>query len=121
MKNIVKPVLPLLAFFMVLLSFGDAAFGAEVIMNGFKFEPQNIEINAGETVKWINKATLAHTITSGDNCKKDDQFDSGYLMPEKMKPEKSTFEKKFDAPGVYKYFCKPHCEAEKMAGSVTVK
>lgn len=69
----------------------------------------------------MNKATIIHTVTSGDNCSKDGVFDSGNLMPEKMKPEKSVFEWKFETPGVYKYFCKPHCENEKIRGSVTVK
>ncbi|MBI5637095.1 MAG: cupredoxin domain-containing protein [Nitrospinae bacterium] len=113
----------LLLFVVLLVSplFGGRAFGAEVTIGGFGFEPKNIEISAGETVKWTNKATLAHTVTSGDNCQKDGQFDSPFLFPEKTKPEKSVFERTFDTPGVYKYYCKTHCQGEKMTGTVTVK
>lgn len=103
------------------LSLTAGAFGADVLMSGTGFEPKDIEIKAGETVRWMNKATLIHTVTSGENCSKSGLFDSGTLMPEKMKPEKSVFEWKFETPGVYKYFCKTHCENEKMRGSVTVK
>lgn len=113
-----------LLFFAVLLvspPFGGTAFGAEVVIGGFGFDPKNIEIAAGETVKWTNKATLAHTVTSGDNCQKDEQFGSPFLFPEKSKPEKSVFEHTFNAPGVYKYYCKTHCLGEKMTGTVTVK
>ncbi|MBF0292366.1 MAG: cupredoxin domain-containing protein [Nitrospinae bacterium] len=120
MKNRFIP--PISCFFLIsFLSFTTGAFGADVVMSGTGFEPKNIEIKAGETVKWMNKATLIHTVTSGENCSKDGLFDSAILMPEKMKPEKSVFEWKFETPGVYKYFCKTHCENEKMRGSVTVK
>ncbi len=111
-------------FFIILLvaqPLGGTAFGAEVIISGFGFEPKNIVISAGETVKWTNKASLAHTVTSGDNCQKDEQFGSPFLFPEKSKPEKSVFERKFDTPGEYKYFCRTHCQGEKMTGTVTVK
>lgn len=116
MKNIFISTIFLFSLFLAV-----TAFAAEVVMSGTRFEPKDIEIKAGETVKWKNTATLIHTVTSGADCSKDGLFDSGNLMPEKMKPEKSVFEWKFETPGVYKYFCKPHCENEKMRGSVTVK
>ncbi|MBF0635318.1 MAG: hypothetical protein HQK85_11730, partial [Nitrospinae bacterium] len=101
MKNRFIP--PISCFFLIsFLSFTTGAFGADVVMSGTGFEPKNIEIKAGETVKWMNKATLIHTVTSGENCSKDGLFDSAILMPEKMKPEKSVFEWKFETPGVYK-------------------
>lgn len=113
--------LVILVGFLFFPSLSGTAFGAEVVITGFGFEPKNIEVAAGETIKWTNKGSLAHTVTSGENCLKDEQFGSPFLFPEKSKPEKSVFEKKFDTPGVYQYFCKTHCKGEHMTGTVTVK
>ncbi len=121
MKTVIASFISFFMLFVISGVTGNPALAAEVILDGYSFKPEKIEIKAGETVKWINRATLAHTITSGEDCKKNAVWDSGYLLPEKMKPEKSTFERKFDKPGTYKYYCKPHCKGEGMTGTVVVK
>ncbi len=121
MKTAIVPFISLFMLFTIFGLTGSPAFAAEVILDGYSFKPGKIEIKAGETVKWTNRATLAHTVTSGEGCEKNGVWDAGYLLPEKMKPKKSVFEWKFDKPGTYKYFCKPHCKEEGMAGTVVVK
>lgn len=99
----------------------SSSLAAEVVMDGYKFVPQKVEIKRGESVKWTNKATLMHTVTGGEDCAPNEKWGSSYIFPEKMKPKKSTYEMKFDKLGTYKFFCKPHCSDESMVGEVIVK
>jgi plastocyanin len=62
-----------------------------------RFTPQEVEIDAGETVVWTNDGDRAHTVTSEDGT-----FDSGFIGANKV------FEHTFTEPGTYYYFCEYH-------------
>lgn len=96
-------------------------FAAEVAIEGYGFSPQTIEISPGEAVTWKNTGTTMHTITSGENCSKDGAWSSSYLFIYSKKPEKAVYTHVFEKPGIYHYFCKPHCKQEGMTGMVIVK
>jgi plastocyanin len=63
----------------------------------WKFEPADISVPAGTTVKWHNTGKQSHTVTADDGS-----FDSGYVA------EGGDFERAFPAPGNYAYHCAPH-------------
>jgi len=65
--------------------------------------PDNVSINAGDTVIWANTDTAAHTVTSGTPTDgPDGTFDSSLFMAG------ATFEVTFDDSGSYNYFCMVH-------------
>jgi len=65
--------------------------------------PQDVSINAGDTVIWSNTDTAAHTVTSGSPTDgPDGTFDSSLFMAG------ATFEATFDDSGSYDYFCMVH-------------
>jgi aldose sugar dehydrogenase len=78
------------------------------------FDPNPIEINAGDSVTWTNDDDDIHTVTSG--CSEGPtigrDFDSGTLA------SGESFTHKFDNPGTFEYFCSFH---ESMTGKVVVK
>ena len=88
------------------------------------FDPSNVTINVGQTVRWINSSTDEHTVTDDAKRATDAKdisippsakpFDSGKIQPGK------TFEHTFTVPGTYKYVCHPH-EDMGMTGQVIVK
>jgi plastocyanin len=78
------------------------------------FDPNPIEIKAGDSVTWTNGDNEVHTVTSGsqDASNIGQEFDSGTLA------SGQSFTHKFDKPGTYEYFCSFH---ESMTGKVVVK
>lgn len=91
-----------------------------------RFEPEEIEINAGDTVEWEAKST-GHNVTS------DPEASSKCTNPDGAEPFKSyegdqhftlieageVFEHEFTVPGEYVYVCAPH-EGQGMVGTVIV-
>ena len=73
--------------------------------------PYQIQINAGDTLVWINNDVAAHTVTSGNPSEANDIFNSEMLMPNK------TFEYTFTNSGEYDYYCMVH---PWMIGKVSV-
>lgn len=67
------------------------------------FEPSILTITPGEKVVWMNKSMIDHTTTSGTNCLKNGEWNSGYLS------YNQSFSYIFDSVGTYNYFCIPHC------------
>ena len=88
---------------------------AEVVIEGLIFEPDSVTVDVGDTVTWINKDEVDHTVTSG---KPGDQGVPG--VDEATKPELdgnfdeplervgSTFSFTFEERGTYTYFCRVH-------------
>lgn len=89
----------------------------EVTINDFFFEPANITINAGDTVRWENLGSTVHTSTSGTDCTPDNQWDSGLLS------SGQTFSRTFDSAGTFPFYCRVsnHCSAFGMEGVITVE
>ncbi|MBW3644993.1 MAG: cupredoxin family copper-binding protein [Actinobacteria bacterium] len=81
--------------------------GSEVVIEGFAFNPMDIEVAPGTTVTWTNQDSAPHTVK-----------DNGDLFPESEELAKGdTFEFTYDTPGEYPYICGIH---QYMKGTVTV-
>lgn len=100
----------LLAASLALANGPQIASGAtvEVTIEDYKFQPAEIKIKAGTTVKWLNKEkrTSHSVIFSGP-----DGFESARFFPEE------SYSRKFDKAGSYPYSCGPHPE---MKGKIEV-
>jgi len=82
-----------------------------VIAKGIVFEPKNLSINVGDTVKWINKEGV-HNVNGNDENNPEkfgNKVGSGW-----------TYSFTFTKPGTYKYHCDPHKSAG-MGGVIKVK
>jgi plastocyanin len=83
----------------------DAA--AVVEMRGIEYTRREVRIRSGETVEWINRDPLEHTVTADDGS-----FDSGIIA------ERGRYRRTFVQPGRYPYHCTPHPQ---MTGVVIVE
>ena len=77
----------------------------EVLVRNFAFEPPELTIQAGDSVRWT-VISGTHSVTA-----KDRAFDSGEFAAG------SSFELRFEQPGAFPYFCTPH---DFMRATVTV-
>jgi plastocyanin len=80
---------------------------AEVAIVEYAFEPAELIVTRGTTVRWTNRGILVHTTTSADGG-----WDSGPML------DGQTFTVTFSTPGTYAYFCANHPLF--MAGTITV-
>lgn len=104
------PTCAALVFFIVALTAPpvSAQQTVEVIIQNYRFEPAQVRIRAGDTVKWTNQekrtshSVLFSAAQGGES--------------ERLFPEES-WQRRFDAPGRYPYACGPHPE---MKGEVEV-
>jgi len=68
------------------------------------FDPDPLPIAVGETVTWINKDNVPHTVTSGTidplsgGVRPDGKFDSGHIKTNE------SFSYTFDTKGIFSYF-----------------
>ncbi len=105
----------------------SAAAGAPIVnMTGelLVFDPEVIEIRAGQTVEWKNASREVHTVTADPSVATSAQdvelpkaakpFDSLFLNPGQ------AYKHTFMIPGTYRYVCTLH-EAQRMIGKVIVK
>ncbi len=75
------------------------------------FIPPVIKIKKGDTVRWVNKEELLHTLTSGKAPIHDDKFNASFLVKE--------FETTINEVGVIDYFCAIHTAT--MRGAIVVE
>jgi FtsP/CotA-like multicopper oxidase with cupredoxin domain len=80
----------------------------EVGMVDDRFDPREITVAAGTTVRWVNRGADWHSIAAYDGS-----FESVKLAPGE------AIEVRFDTPGVYQYICKHH-GLQGMIGTVIV-
>ena len=88
-------------------------------MNGF--DPKEINVKVGDTVKWTNNDIALHTVTSGKDSSdpnKGKDFDSGLTPPNALTTTGKIFQHTFTTAGTFPYFCQVH---PGMAGAVIVK
>ena len=98
------------ALFATCLSALAVAAGetVEVGIDKMKFEPPQVRVKPGATVRWTNhERRNNHSILFEQE---------GYLESERLFPGES-WQRTFDKPGVYPYKCGPHPE---MTGVVEV-
>lgn len=89
-----------------------------VNMSGVQFVPQNLTIDVGDTVVWVNLDFMFHDTVSGVN-----RVPSG-LWQSPLLQNGGSFSFTFDnvAPGTYPYYCTPHVFAPfNMTGTITVR
>ncbi|MDO8673447.1 MAG: cupredoxin family copper-binding protein [Dehalococcoidia bacterium] len=79
----------------------------DVVIQNFLFGPKALTVPVGTTVRWTNKDSAAHTVTSGKGT-----FDSGNLA------QGQSFTFKFTQAGTYDYVCKIHSG---MTATITVQ
>jgi plastocyanin len=79
----------------------------EVSIANFAFAPADLTVKAGDTVKWTNNDSVAHTITSDSGA-----FESGNLDPG------ASYSFTFKAPGAFAYHCGVH---PSMTAKITVQ
>jgi plastocyanin len=85
-----------------------AAETVEITILDYKFNPAQLTIKAGTTVKWINaeKRTTHSVLFSGPGGFESERFFPG-----------ESWQRSFDKPGSYPYGCGPHPE---MKGLIEV-
>ncbi len=88
--------------------------GAGIQQIGQKYyEPQDISVSIGTTVKWINEDNTIHTVTSGSpEGGMSGVFDSSII------DGGNSFEYTFDSSGMFDYYCIVH---PWMIGSITAE
>src|SRR5688572_15715121 len=72
------------------------------------FSPNNVTIQQGDTVIWVQRGSNHDTVSE------DGLWSSGILASGR------TFSFTFDTPGSYGYFCSPH-RSQGMTGTITVE
>ncbi len=87
----------------------------EVRQIEFEFVPRDIEIEVGDSVRWIWSGGV-HTVTEGDTCEPGQNL----LFDAPLTAEAPEFVFQFDEPGLVDYICRPHCVPFDMVGTVTV-
>ena len=86
-------------------------------MNGF--DPKEINVKVGDTVKWTNNDIALHTVTSGkdrSDPNKGKDFNSGLTFPDALYSGR-TFQHTFTTAGTFPYFCQVY---PGMVGKVRV-
>ena len=89
------------------VSANEAGNVVSVNIKDFKFVPADITVKVGDTVKWTNEDSAAHTVESSDKVLKSDELSQG-----------DTFSYTFTNAGKHDYVCGIH---KSMHGSVTVR
>jgi plastocyanin len=91
----------------------------QVVAQDNRFVPENIRINAGQTVRWTNQGRNPHNIVpTGEDAEYAPKFgvDVAHFMP-----QGGTYEFTFKKPGVYLYYCQLHGTPNQgMVGAVIV-
>ena len=83
-------------------------------MENFVFVPESLDISVDDTVIWINKGSVDHTTTSGDNGVPDGNWDSGVIAPG------DSFKHVFSTAGTFPYYCAIHWSMG-MKGRIIVR
>lgn len=84
-----------------------------------KFEPAELNIKAGDTVKWVNNKLSPHNVVF-DGSKVDSAVATKLSHKSLLFSPGESFESTFDTPGEYSYYCEPHRGAG-MVGKIVVQ
>jgi plastocyanin len=101
-----KLALIILVAAVVVLSTGLASANtAQVLIKDFKFLPDQITIQRGDTITWTHPGPASHTVKFADS-------ESPVLM------NGASYSKTFNNPGTFDYICGVH---PSMKGTVAVR
>lgn len=93
---------------LVTLPLQACADTAEIMIRDYQYQPAELTVQAGTTVKWINdEKRVSHSIRFTG----PEGFESERIFPGE------AWERTFDQPGSYPFSCGPHPE---MHGIITV-
>jgi polyvinyl alcohol dehydrogenase (cytochrome) len=93
----------------------EEASSGQVAMRGFRFEPREVHVKAGQSLTWRNEDPDLHTVTAADGS-----FDATV-------PAGQSASLRFDAKGTFAYYCKPHASKgadgawQGMTGTIVVE
>jgi glucose/arabinose dehydrogenase/plastocyanin len=88
-----------------------AAGTVNVEIEAFAFQPMNVTVSVGTTVRWFNYDLDYHTATSGTDGTPDGRFDTSNIG------QYESGAVTFTTPGSYPYYCRPH---PYMTGTITI-
>jgi plastocyanin len=91
---------------------GGTPSTSEVLIQNMAFAPSSLTVAVGTTVKWTNKDSMAHTVTSGTSSTPNGIFNSGSIN------NNGTFSYTFNTQGTFPYFCNIH---HSMVASIIVQ
>jgi plastocyanin len=89
----------------------DAGDIVVIELDGVSFQPADVTIDAGTTVRWIYRSGGPHTVTPDGH--------SAWTEVDLTTPNQ-TFEHTFSSTGTYDYYCSPHRTAG-MTGVIRVQ
>ena len=92
---------------------GNVPGANEIWMQNIAFTPGTLTIGVGTSIKWTNKESITHTVTSGLPGAPDGIFNSGNLG------NGGTFSFTFNTKGTFKYYCIIH--GAMMTGNIIVQ
>jgi plastocyanin len=81
------------------------------VTGNLRFDPSDLTISAGQTVRWRNAAAMFHTVTPDGHSEWSEASLSG---------AGDTFTHTFDAAGDFPYYCSPHL-SQGMTGVIRVQ
>lgn len=92
----------------------------EVTVDDNVFIPRSVEIEPGQTVRWVRAAgsTPNHTVTERSDLDGVEEWDSGFL-DQPGDTFQRTFEQADDGK-TFEYLCRTHWESDAMQGSIRV-
>ncbi len=86
-----------------------------VYMRDNDFVPQQLSVDKGDQVVWVQDGNNGHNTISGTNCSSN-----GLWSSQLFTTKGATFSYTFDSVGSFPYFCQPHCGVD-MVGTITVQ
>jgi plastocyanin len=89
---------------------GETSGAGTVEIESSRFAPEELTVDAGTSVEFVNLDGFDHTVTSDDGSALE--FDSGALGQDE------SFTQAFDEAGSFDYFCQIH---PTMRGTITVE
>lgn len=95
---------------------GDGGTLHEIQLIGVEFQPAEIDVAPGDTVRFM-RITGSHTATSGADCVYDELY-----FDHVLNAADPVFDwvVPSDLSGPVPYFCRPHCSLFDMYGTITV-
>ena len=109
--SLTRRILPVaaLALMAALICAADKPASHEVSIRNLRYEPAELNIKVGDTVKWTNDDDREHTVVSRD---KEAKFKSPVLH------QGESWSMTFDKAGKFSYGCRLH---PRMRGTIIVK
>jgi len=97
-----KSIIPALLLLVALPAYAGSDDVVVIIIEDYKFIPQQVTIKPGQVVRWENHEKRQYHSVWFEALGEEEPED--YLFPD------DTYERSFDTPGEFPYRCGPHPE-----------